>query len=446
MTAQQPILTVTQLNRQVRAWLEHEMGVVCVSGELSNLSRPSSGHLYFSLKDASAQLRCVYFRQRSGRDEPMTLDNGQQVIAQGRLSLYEARGDYQLIVDSLKEAGQGDLFQKFEALKIKLAALGLFEASRKKTWPRFPLTIGVITSPTGAALRDILTTLKRRFPLARVIIYASEVQGQEAAQQLIGALRDANREKRADVLILARGGGSIEDLWAFNNEELAHAIALSSIPIVTGIGHETDTTIADFVSDLRAATPTAAAEAVAPNILDLMEGLQALEARLMASSMRLLEQKKWLLRHELQKINSPQVLINTHWQTLDYLKRHLLHGMQQLLAKRREQLHQTSRSLEAKNPLLLLQQANARLTYVEQALHQQMVRILHHLKQQLTSSLATLHAVSPLATLERGYAIVIHENHVLSTSEMVHPGDTITVRLAKGSLSAKIIHKESASC
>ena len=265
MTNQQTILTVSQLNRHVRTYLEYEMGEVCVAGEISNLSKPASGHFYFTLKDATAQVRCVFFRNRHVGAASRGLQNGQQVVARGKLSLYEARGDYQLIVEQLDEAGQGDLYRQFELLKVKLAALGLFDAARKKPLPRIPDCIGVITSSTGAALHDILTTLGRRFPLIPVIVYPSDVQGKQAAPQLINALQRANRERRCDVLVLARGGGSIEDLWAFNDEYLAHAIANSSIPVVSGVGHETDVTIADFVADLRAATPTAAAEAVVPD-------------------------------------------------------------------------------------------------------------------------------------------------------------------------------------
>ena len=300
------ILTVTQLNRHVRTYLEYEMGEVNVSGEISNLSKPVSGHVYFTLKDATAQVKCVYFRNRHNQASH-GMQNGQQVIARGKLSLYEARGDYQLIVEQLDEAGQGDLYRQFELLKVKLAALGLFDAVRKKPLPRIPDCIGVISSATGAALQDILTTLGRRFPLIPVIVYPSDVQGKQAAPQLVKALQRANHEKRCDVIILARGGGSIEDLWAFNDECLAHAIASSRIPIVSGVGHETDFTIADFVADLRAATPTAAAESVVPDRLDLMARLQTIQGALISAIARFIKHKQLLLAHEVQKIASPGV-------------------------------------------------------------------------------------------------------------------------------------------
>ncbi len=394
MTTQPQILTVTQLNRQVRSYLEYEVGEVCVAGEISNFSKPASGHFYFTLKDATAQVKCVYFRNRH-TGVARGLDNGQQVIARGKLSLYEARGDYQLIVEQLDEAGQGDLYRQFELLKVKLAALGLFDAARKKPLPRIPQCIGVITSATGAAMHDILTTLERRFPLVPVLVYASDVQGKQAAPQLIQALVRANHEKRCDVLILARGGGSIEDLWAFNDEQLAHAIFNSAIPVVSGVGHETDFTIADFVADLRAATPTAAAESVVPNKMDLI-------------------------------------------QTLDYLERHLHRAMGQLLAKQQHQLQMTVMRLQGNHPGRLVQQALMRVSTLEVSLHKLMEMKIALLRQHFMQQLATLHAVSPLATLDRGNAIATCRNTVLLESEQVRPGDVIDVRLARGSLACEV--------
>ena len=439
MTTQTPVLTVSQLNRQVRSWLEHEMGTVCVEGEISNLSKPASGHFYFTLKDAAAQLRCVYFRNRHTNSDNIRLQNGQQVIIHGNLSLYEARGDYQLIVEEIHEAGEGDLYRQFELLKTKLAALGLFDPSRKKALPRFPSFIGVVTSASGAALRDILSTLARRFPVSNVVVYASEVQGKQAAQQLINALNLANHDKRCDVLILARGGGSIEDLWAFNDEQLAHTIACSHIPIVSGVGHETDFTIADFVADFRAATPTAAAEAVSPDLLDLMSLLQTIESRLLKAITRFIQHQQLLLQHEIQKISSPRQLISTHWQSLDYLRSHLEHALQTLLAEKQHAINLASSRLIAKHPAMLLQQATSRLQYLESALVQQADIKINRLKQQFATQLATLHAVSPLATLDRGYSIATHDKSVLLNSQNVNIGDVIDIRLAKGSLTGKVI-------
>lgn len=433
------ILTVSQLNRHVRTYLEYEMGEVSVAGEISNLSKPASGHFYFTLKDAAAQVRCVYFRNRHAGAAGHGAQNGQQVVARGKLSLYEARGDYQLIVEQLDEAGQGDLYRQFELLKVKLTALGMFDAARKKSLPRIPDCIGVITSASGAALHDILTTLERRFPLIPVIVYPSDVQGKQAAPQLINALQRANHEARCDVLILARGGGSIEDLWAFNDEALAHAIAASLIPVVSGVGHETDFTIADFVADLRAATPTAAAEAVVPDWLDLMARLQSIQGLLTAAISRFIKHKHLLLNHEVQKIASPGRLINAHWQTLDYIEDNL-HRMQgQLLLQKRQRLHVARIRLEARHPGVLLMHARTRVQGLELHLIQRMDVKLSQIRQHVRQQLVTLHAVSPLATLDRGYAIATIHQKILMDSQQVRAGDVIDVRLARGNLTCEVM-------
>lgn len=388
------ILTVSELNRHVRAFLEHELSDVCVSGEISNVSKPSSGHYYFTLKDAGAQIRCVYFRNRYavGNHNHVSLQNGQHVVAVGRLSLYEARGDYQLIIDVLNDAGEGDLYRQFEALKTKLAALGLFDSARKKCLPSLPSCIGVITSGTGAALQDILTTLARRFPLTPVRIYPSDVQGKKAVPQLIQALQRASTDKQCDVLILARGGGSIEDLWAFNEESLVFAMANSPIPIVTGIGHETDVTLADFAADHRAATPTAAAERVVPNWLDFKSKLQSLQQALLIASNRLIGHK------------------------------------------RRYQLNVLKMRLQAQNPVDIIQKRRIHLHYVQADLLQVINARMVQSRQRFAKYLATLQVVSPLATLERGYAIALSHEQVLLDSHQVDKGESIELRLAKGTV------------
>ncbi|WP_133127138.1 exodeoxyribonuclease VII large subunit [Legionella nagasakiensis] len=440
MANQTPILTVTQLNRHVRSLLEHEMNDVSVEGEVSNLSKPSSGHLYFSLKDAISQLRCVYFRNRH-TCELVSLQNGQHILVKGKLSLYEARGDFQLIVDELWETGQGDLHQQFERLKTKLAALGLFESTRKRTIQRFPQVIGIITSPHGAALQDIRTTLARRFPVANVIVYASEVQGKQASKQLIAALHQANHEKRCDVLILARGGGSMEDLWAFNDEYLAYAIASSHIPVVAGVGHEIDFTIADFVADLRAPTPTAAAEAVTPDKKDLLALLSMLEIRMSAAIKRYVRHKQMLLEHALQIITSPDQMIRSYWQTLDYLQNQLHHVLRSLLTQKYHRLHLATTRLKAINPTLLLQQARKQLHHLQHRLNYQITIIMNQHKRRLITFMATLQAVSPLATLERGYAIVTYRHKIVFDAQAIHEGDVVSIQLAKGKLKGKIIDK-----
>lgn len=438
MPNDQTPLTVSQLNRQVRSWLEMELGEIAVIGELSNLSKPASGHFYFSLKDKTAQIRCVYFRNQHDVNSK-SLNDGQQVIAKGRLSLYEARGDYQLIVQSLTEAGFGELYYQFEQLKAKLKAQGLFEQERKRTIPTYPSHIAIVTSSSGAALRDILTTLKRRYPLASLTIYASEVQGKEAAPQLIKALNKANADKKAQVLILARGGGSIEDLWAFNDEALALTISNSAIPIVSGIGHETDFTIADFVADLRAATPTAAAEAVTPNQLDLLNKIRVLEERIVRSLSNFVRHQQLLLSNQIAKFLSPTQLIAKHWQRIDYLDQQLRHAMNGLLHQKQKRLHLVSTQLNAQNPMTLLQQSKGRLQKLELQMARIMTARLHKLKQSLGSKMATLHAVSPLATLDRGYALATYQKTILYNSAQVKIGDAIKIRLAKGELSCQVL-------
>ncbi|KTD24933.1 MULTISPECIES: exodeoxyribonuclease VII large subunit [Legionella] len=441
MQPDQNTLTVTQLNRQIRSWLEIELGQVAVIGEISNLSKPTSGHFYFTLKDSTAQLRCVYFRNHHDATSKNFKD-GQQVIATGKLSLYEARGEYQLIVHALSEAGLGELYRQFEQLKIKLQTQGLFDQSRKKKLPLFPSIIGVVTSPSAAALRDILTTLKRRFPFAAVRIYASEVQGREAPQQLIRAVQKANQENLADVLILARGGGSIEDLWAFNDEQLALTISNSVIPIVTGVGHETDFTIADFVADLRAPTPTAAAEAVTPHQTDLINTFFALEKRLLRAIHQFIDHKQLVLAHQIAKFLSPAQLIATHWQTIDSLEQQLNHRMQGFLHQQHKKLHLFQSRLHAKNPMAILQQSKAKVQRLEQQLYQTLLNKFNRMKQKLTMQMATLHAVSPLATLDRGYALATYRNSVLFDSQQVNLGDAINVRLARGNLLCQVVEKE----
>ena len=431
MHTQISVISVSQLNKQVKSYLENEIGTVHVEGEVSNLSKPFSGHFYFTLKDSNAQIRCVFFKNRHISSLAAQLADGQQVVASGKLSLYEARGDYQLIVEQLTESGLGKLYQQFEELKNKLASEGLFLQSRKKTIPVLPQTIGIITSTSGAAIRDILSTLARRFPLATILIYPSEVQGATASLQLIKALQAANADLRCDVLILARGGGSLEDLWAFNDEQLARQIAASFIPVVSGVGHETDFTIADFVADYRAETPTAAAAAVTPNCIELFTTLDNAISRLHVAIKRIMQGHHLKLNHLMDKISSPKKNIAVFWQTLDYLERRLMVHLAHLINQKKNQLH-------AKNPKTLIEQTQIRLMQISVQLAQQIQIKINHLKYQLNSNLSMLHAVSPLATLDRGYAIATKKHKVLFTTQQVHIGDTIEVRLAKGHLACEI--------
>lgn len=438
------ILTVSQLNLQVKNFLEYELGKIHVEGEISNLSKPSSGHWYFTLKDSRAQIRCAFFKNRHDRLNPPVFSEGQHVIAKGCLSLYEARGDYQLIVEELTDAGLGILYQKFEELKKKLSAEGLFAVERKKSLPEFPKQIGIITSPTGAALQDILSTLARRYPVAKITIYSSEVQGARAAHLLVNALQQANQDAFCEVIILARGGGSLEDLWPFNEEILAREIANSKIPVITGIGHETDFTIADFVADYRAETPTAAASAATPNRLDLLTQIKLLEQRLLASMVRLLQYQQIQLSHLMEKIASPHRTISVYWQNLDYLERQLILLTFQNISAKRNQLQLLQQKINTLNPRTVIREQHNRIQHLQLQLLQILKYRIQKSKMLFSSLASTLNAVSPLATLERGYAIVTTLNkEVIYTYKQVKPGEFLQLKLAEGQLDCEVIQSTS---
>lgn len=434
-------LTVSQLNQEVKNILEHGVGAVAVLGEISNLVKPISGHYYFTLKDKNAQVRCVFFRGKQ-TNSLLKIADGQKVCAYGGLSLYEPRGDYQLIIEKLEDDGLGELNRLFEKLKAKLDSLGLFLSARKREIPKFPSQIGVITSKSGAAIKDILATLHRRNKLANVIIYHSDVQGANAAPQLIAALNKANQDKRADVLILARGGGSIEDLWAFNDENLAYAIAASQIPVVTGIGHEIDFTIADFVADLRAATPTAAAEAVSPDLQDISNYICKIQDRLVISIGRYLYNKKIILKHALDMLASPKRLIISYWQKIDYLDIHLNNNIEKYLLIKQHKLQTISSKLELQNPLVILKSASEKTEQLQKRLWAAILDILKERRQKLRTFSATLNAVSPLATLDRGYALVIYKGKSLAKSSEVAIGDEINIKLSQGELLCEVKNNE----
>ena len=432
------VVTVSQLNHHIKNYLEREIGVVSVQGELSNLSKPASGHLYFTLKDTLAQIRCVFFKNRHPGSVIASIKDGQQVTVSGTLSLYEARGDYQLIVDELSDAGLGELYLQFEALKNKLAAEGLFNPEGKKSLPKIPQSIGIITSPNGAALQDILSTLARRFPLAKVFIYPSEVQGATAAEQLTRAVQQANKQVVCDVLILARGGGSIEDLWAFNNEALARQIAASTIPIVSGVGHETDFTITDFVADYRAETPTAAATVVTPHRDELLLQVTGFVSRFKQALAGQMRNHQLTLAHLTNKVASPNQIIAVYWQKIDYLEQQLQFQMHQLLYKKRQNLLTYTTRVQFQSPVYKLQHIKSRLDQLMRQLTQKIKGEVQSLRHHLNKNLSTLHAVSPLATLDRGYSITTHQDKVIDDIKSLHLGDLVSIRLAQGLLGCEI--------
>ncbi len=433
------VYTPTRLNREARTLLERGLPSLWLEGEISNFSRPSSGHWYFSLKDEGAQLRCAMFRQRNllAKFKPQ---DGLHVQARGRVSLYEPRGDYQFIVDFIEEAGEGALRRKFELLKNRLAAEGLFAAERKKTLPRLPKRIGVITSPTGAAIRDVLHILRRRFCTIPVLIYPVPVQGASAATQIAAMIRLASQRAECDVLILARGGGSLEDLWSFNEEVVARAIFDCEIPIVSGIGHEVDFTIADFVADVRAPTPSGAAEIVAPDCNEWSRALSGLGRRLQHGMERRVanaaQRVAWLERR-LGQLH-PGVQLRQHAQRLDELEQRMLRTIAHQLSQRRALVAQLGAHLRQHSPALMVASGYRRLESASTVLRSAMSHGLQRWRHRLNVAAGTLDVVSPLRTLQRGYAIVTAREHVIVDAASVQPGDRILARLARGLVEATV--------
>ena len=447
---QQSAISVSELNRQARALLEKGFARLWVEGEISNLARPASGHVYFSLKDDSAQIRCAFFRQRQ-RGPTINLNDGDQVLVFGRVSIYEARGDYQLIVDQVEPAGEGELRRRFEALKKKLAAEGLFDEDLKQPIPQLPRRIGVVTSPSGAAIRDILTVLKRRFPAVPIIIYPTAVQGVAAANQIVGALHAAESRAECDVLIIARGGGSLEDLWPFNEEVVARVISDCPIPVVSAIGHEIDFTISDFVADLRAPTPSGAAELVVPDQAEWLRSLTATTARIASLGRRYLEdhyqELDWLSRRLAQ--SSPATIVSRQIDWLKNLQQVLSGAVRHDLVKRSHALELLRTRLLQRSPAIEVQRAAHQLAELRQRLKNRATGSVQALKNQFILAERALHSVSPRATLERGYAIVSDSasGRVLTDASVMKPGNEITARLARGSLVATVdqIKKEEPS-
>ena len=434
------IYSVSRLNREVRVLLERGFGSLWLEAEISNFTRPSSGHWYFSLKDAAAQVRCAMFRQRNMLCA-FTASDGQKVLVRARIGLYEPRGEYQLIVDHMEDAGLGALRRQFEELSAKLEREGLFAAERKRPLPSLPGRIGIITSPTGAAVRDILHVLARRFPAVAVLVYPVPVQGAQAAVEIVAALEAAGRRAECDVLILARGGGSLEDLWAFNDERLARAIVASPIPVITGIGHEIDFTIADFAADVRAPTPSAAAELVVPDAEEWLGAFVRLGTRLQRGMRRRLEEHRERLRWLTGRaaLVSPAARLSAQAQRLDELEQCLVRGVRRRLQEHRERLRWLTGRAALVSPSTRLTQQRLRLEILDQQLSRAWRQVINSRREKLLPLMRTLNAVSPLATLERGYAIVSLEGgEILRNAADVKPGTIIEARLARGRVRAKI--------
>ncbi|TNZ75708.1 exodeoxyribonuclease VII large subunit [Vibrio parahaemolyticus] len=436
----QNIFTVSRLNAEVRLLLENEMGIVWLVGEISNFSAPASGHWYLTLKDSRAQVKCAMFR---GNNRRVTFKpaNGNQVLVKARLSLYEPRGDYQLIIESMQPEGDGRLQQEFEELKMKLAAEGLFAQTNKLPLPEHPKRVGIITSKTGAALYDILDVLKRRDPSLPVVIYPTMVQGDDAAIQIAQAIGRANSRNECDVLIVGRGGGSLEDLWCFNNEILARTIAASQIPIISAVGHEVDITIADFVADVRAPTPSAAAELVSRDNNHKDQSLVAKQHKL-ASAMRyyLAQQKQQSaqLLHRLER-QHPSYQLQRQSQQLDELDMRLRRAMQRFIDTRQQAVERKHHRLQLNSPIKHLAQQKSRLERVEHKLMDAMDRKLLTMRHQLAIAAEKLDTVSPLATLKRGYSITqTDQGKVVTSADDVKTGDLLVTRLANGEIHSTV--------
>ncbi|MCG8016696.1 MAG: exodeoxyribonuclease VII large subunit [Candidatus Thiodiazotropha sp. 'RUGA'] len=439
------IFSVSRLVRETRAILEASFPLLWVSGEISNLAQPASGHIYFSLKDEAAQVRCAMFRMKRLRLR-FRPENGQQVLIRAKVSLYEARGEFQLIAEHMEPAGEGALRFAFEQLKQKLAAEGLFDTEQKKPIPVPPKQLGLITSPSGAAVRDLLSVLKRRFPALPVIIYPVQVQGEDAARQIVQMLKLAERRQECDLLILSRGGGSLEDLQAFNEEQVARAIHQLSIPLVTGIGHEIDFTIADFVADRRAATPSAAAELVTPDQLEWQQRLHAVTRRLKQNQQQRLQQLQQHFSALLKRlqIQHPKRRLQQQAQRLDELSDRLSRQFHFNLLQKHQRIDRLHTRLARQTPEQRLKRLMQQTTSLEQRLHRAVTQRLNREQTRFTQLGRDLHNLSPLNTLGRGYAIVSSPttNAIITDAAEVELGDELQARLHKGSLICQVVKKK----
>jgi exodeoxyribonuclease VII large subunit len=439
------VLTPSSLNRLVRDLLGDALSQVWIEGELSNVARPASGHVYFTLKDSGAQVRCAMFRMKASTLRFRPVD-GMQVVVRGKVGLYEPRGEFQLVAEYMEPSGEGALQREFEQLKARLNAEGLFEASRKRPLPHYARRIGVITSATGAAVRDVLSVLARRWPLAHVEVLPVPVQGREAPPAIVAMLRKASACARYDVLLLTRGGGSLEDLWAFNEEIVARAIHASAVPVISAVGHEIDFSIADFVADLRAPTPSAAAELLVPDAVAIGRHLRQLQQRLVTLQQRQLQARSQRLDHTLVRLQAqrPQARLQRDRDRLQHLRLRLATLLREQQHLRKAQLQRLHSGLLAQHPRARLPLLTRQLAEQDQRLRRAIAQALERRRTALRHAGRALHAISPLATLERGYAILFDsDGKVLRSVQSAPPGSALRARLADGELGLRV--EESAS-
>ena len=433
------ILSISELNKTVKGLLETEFSFIYVEGEISNFSRPSSGHWYFTLKDEKAQIRCAMFRNQN-RSVPFEPKNGQQVVLYGKVTLYEGRGDFQIITSSLELSGDGELRRSFERLKASLQKEGFFDQQKKKAIPKFPKKIAVITSPSGAAIKDIFSVVYRRFPALGMTVIPTQVQGEEAVPQIVNAIKTANKQNSLyDLILLSRGGGSLEDLWAFNTEPVAKAIFSSSIPVVSAVGHESDFTISDFVADLRAPTPSSAAEQITPDAEMLKNDILETSDRLIRAARRAIDSRQNELSHLIRRIRHPNSRLNEFAQRLDELERRMLSQVSNLIRIKKSKLAER----KIQSPIQKIQQINDRVKQLSRIMTQSHATLIKNRQASLSEKSSQLEALSPLATLKRGYAIVSEEANgkIVRNSDEIAEGEKLGIRLSNGALTAQVVAK-----
>lgn len=443
---EQSVISVSELNKKAKSLLDKGIPKLWIEGEISNLAKPASGHMYFSLKDEMSQIRCAWFRQRQLQNT-LNIVNGSKMLALGKIGLYEPRGEYQFIVEKMKIAGEGDLKRKYEDLKRKLSAEGIFSEENKSELPNLPKRIGVITSPSGAAVQDILTVLNRRFPIIPIIIFPVAVQGEQAAPQIQNALEKANFRADCDLLILARGGGSLEDLWAFNEEIVARAIFDSEIPIISAIGHETDVTISDFTADLRAPTPSGAAELAVPDQHDWIKSIDNISEKINTIITQQINSKSqlsdWINKRLSQ--SSPMMTVKRQIEKSNNLQKMLSSSILQNLSRQEKNIHQLKSNLNEVSPRLKIHTQLSRIKELNQKITSCSDHLLEGLNNRIKLASKTLNSVSPLRTLDRGYAIArdAKTKNVIMSADTIEIENDIEVKLAKGEIKVTVIEKHS---
>jgi len=443
---EQSVISVSELNKKAKSLLEKGIPKLWIEGEISNLAKPASGHMYFSLKDEMSQIRCAWFKQRQLQNT-LNIVNGSKMLALGKIGLYEPRGEYQFIVEKMEIAGEGDLKRKYEDLKRKLSAEGIFSEENKSELPNLPKRIGVITSPSGAAVQDILTVLNRRFPIIPIIIFPVAVQGEQAAPQIQNALEKANFRADCDLLILARGGGSLEDLWAFNEEIVARAIFDSEIPIISAIGHETDVTISDFTADLRAPTPSGAAELAVPDQHDWIKSIDNISEKINTIITQQINSKSqlsdWINKRLSQ--SSPMMTVKRQIEKSNNLQKMLSSSIFQNLSRQEKNIHQLKSNLNEVSPRLKIHTQLSRIKELNQKITSCSDHLLEGLNNRIKLASKTLNSVSPLRTLDRGYAIArdAKTKNVIMSADTIEIENDIEVKLAKGEIKVTVIEKHS---